>query len=71
MTRVWGWFNELSAARGEGFSGPAGVGYGDILAWTQLTGADPSPTEVSIIIAMDRAWRAEIRRLFDLKTPQK
>jgi hypothetical protein len=69
IAHVWNWFRELSAARGEGFSGPGNIGYRDISAWSQLTGSFPSPAEVRLLISMDNAWRAEIRRLLELKTP--
>ncbi|MBN9525785.1 MAG: hypothetical protein J0H82_06270 [Alphaproteobacteria bacterium] len=53
---LWGWFNELSDARGAGGLGPAPISYPDILAWSRLTGRRPAPWEIGVIKALDLVY---------------
>lgn len=53
---LWGWFHELSNARGSGGFGAAAISYPDILAWSRLTGRRPAPWEVDVIKALDVAY---------------
>lgn len=53
---IWGWFSELHQARtGSGFA-PNPITYEAIYAWSQLSGAIPTPWEVSVIKAIDAAY---------------
>jgi hypothetical protein len=42
--------------------GPNPIAWGEIAAWAALTGADLSPFEVRVILAIDRAWLEEQAR---------
>lgn len=50
---VWGWFSELSSARGSTGFGPAPITYADIVAWARLMAVRPLPWEVRAIKALD------------------
>lgn len=50
--QVYGWFNELAAARSSGF-GPNPIGYQDILAWAIVTRRRVAPWQVQAIRALD------------------
>jgi hypothetical protein len=56
---VWDWFWSLSETRAPGFSQPGRITFTEILAWSTLTGAQPTPREVSAICAMDDAFMSE------------
>lgn len=56
LAHIWGWFTELSAARGSSGFGPNPISYPDILAWTLLTGTVIRPAEIAAITAVDHAW---------------
>lgn len=62
---LFDWFLELSAARGAGMSGPLGISYSELLAWSRLTGRRPAPWEVEILRALDAVFLAASRRLRD------
>lgn len=53
---LFGWFIELSNARGPGALGPAPITYPDIDAWSRLTRRAPAPWEVRVIKALDGAY---------------
>ncbi|MCF3934351.1 hypothetical protein L1787_13120 [Acuticoccus sp. M5D2P5] len=53
---VWAWFWQLSNARGGGGFSIASIAYSEIAAWGELTLADPTPTEIGMIKAMDAAF---------------
>lgn len=61
------WFGELSDARGEGMSGPAAIRYVDIAAWSSLTGREPTPLEVRMLVLIDQTWRSEWYRYSELR----
>lgn len=52
---VWTWYCELAAARPAGF-GLSPIGYAEIAAWRDLTGARPGPHEVEWLRALDQAF---------------
>lgn len=56
---MWLWFWTLSAQRGEG---PAPISYRDIEAWAVMTGTYVLPEEVAMLVAMDSAYRTEVRK---------
>lgn len=66
---IWEWFTELSEARAAGFDGIAPITFLDIAAWSQLTDTLPTPSEIRLILRTDRAFCAELRRLWKLKQP--
>lgn len=49
------WFEQLSATRTSGMSGPNPLSPSDVLAWSELTGSKISPNEYLILRAMDAA----------------
>lgn len=46
-----------SKGSGGGMAGLEPIGYGDIDAWSRVTGTRPSPFEVATLRALDRAIR--------------
>jgi hypothetical protein len=50
------WWAELSAARGQGFSGPLPLSFTEIDAWSRLTGSALTAFEVSVLRDLDRAF---------------
>lgn len=54
---VWGWFWALSSQRRSGMGGPDAIGWDEIRAWSQLTGTITRPEEVSMLVALDVAYR--------------
>lgn len=53
---VWAWFAELNETRGANGFGPSPLAYAEIDAWRRLTGRRPSPADIAILRALDRAW---------------
>lgn len=47
---------EASSARRSNGWGPDPLGWVDLDAWVRLTGADPRPAEIRLILDIDRAW---------------
>lgn len=54
---LWEWFWQLSAVRGQGFSGPEPITFSEIASWTALTGEIVRREEVRVLLAMDAAYR--------------
>jgi hypothetical protein len=50
------WFEELSATRATGMSGPNPLAPSDVYAWSTITGARLTPNEYFIIRVMDAAY---------------
>ena len=59
---VWDWWEELSAGRAEGFSGPAPLSWLDIDAWARRTDRDPKPHEIWALFLLDATMRAGWRK---------
>lgn len=59
---VWDWFIKLSKRRVMGAMAPNPITYQDILAWSFLTGADPTPFEVDCILEVDQAWLSSAQK---------
>lgn len=57
VAHVWPWYLELAASRG-GTLAPAPISFGEIRAWSQLTGVVPSPYDVRLLQACDQAARS-------------
>lgn len=56
LEHCWHWFLYLNRTRsGSGF-GQNPISYQEILAWTQLTGVEPDPTEIQAIMSLDQAY---------------
>jgi hypothetical protein len=55
LAYILAWFAELSAARAQGFAGPAPLSYSEIAAWSTLTGNTPTPYETRMLRALDAA----------------
>ncbi|BDU76304.1 phage tail assembly chaperone [Mesoterricola sediminis] len=53
---VLSWFQDLSEARGGTGFGALPIQWGDIQAWSQLTGTTIRPWEVRLIRSLDRLW---------------
>lgn len=53
---IWEIFNDISATRRAGMSGPEAITYGEIGAYAQLYHHDFSPWEIDAIRRLDYAW---------------
>ncbi|MCP3065845.1 hypothetical protein LXT21_44465 [Myxococcus sp. K38C18041901] len=60
LAHVWGWFCELSGARGAGGFSIAPISFQDIEAWARLTGHQPTPAEVVLLRQLDDVFRDEL-----------
>lgn len=56
LAYLWQWFVEICEVRGSNGFGPNCITYPDIAAWAQLTGSRPTPWDVGVLRALDRAW---------------
>lgn len=52
---MWGWFCELSAARGGNGFGLSPISFTEIDAWARVTGERPTPWEVGLLRRIDTA----------------
>lgn len=57
MAHVWRWFLALSNMREWGEGGPKAIRATEIAAWASLTGANPTPREVRLILDLDVKFR--------------
>ena len=57
---LWGTFWSLCATRSQGFSGPNPITYGEIEAWSRLSGTPLEPHHVAVLTWMDRAFLAAL-----------
>lgn len=55
LEHVWRWYGELAEVRRSGMSIER-ISHGEISEWAEMTGASPNPFEVSVLIALDRAF---------------
>jgi len=53
---VWEWFIELCGGRQSGFGGAEPITYAEILAWSTLTAARPTATEISMLKSLDQLF---------------
>lgn len=67
LGHVWDWFPELAARRGAGMAGPNPLTHADVLAWATMTGRDPTPDEVRLLLRLDDTWLAVIREAREAK----
>ena len=56
---VWQWFHEVSSQRQ---TGPESLSWSDLRAWAELSGSQPSPQEIGLLVAMDRAFVGAVRK---------
>lgn len=59
---IWEWFRDLNRTRDEGLNGPKSITYSEILAWSSLTGNNPTPWEVGCLTALDAVWLNSTRK---------
>ncbi|MDP9809353.1 hypothetical protein J2W42_002201 [Rhizobium tibeticum] len=57
---LWSWFWELRQCQAPGFSGPAPISNLELATWCQITGNIIRREEVTIMRAMDGAFRAGV-----------
>lgn len=57
---LWRWFQELHTRRTAGMHGPAPITWQDLVAWSQLTGAEPSPWDCDVLMLLDNAFFASV-----------
>lgn len=63
VEHVWSFWTALHSARGASMDGPDVIGYVDIQAWSQLTGTPLVPSEVEMIVAIERLfWKYRERK---------
>lgn len=67
FAHVWDWFYELASRRGAGVAGPNPLTHGDVQAWATMTGRDPTPTEVRLLLRLDDCWLAVTREAREAK----
>jgi hypothetical protein len=65
--RLWMLFFDLSNARGQGFSGPEAISWGDIDAYDRMTGADIERWEAAALRRMDDAYLSECATLSEAR----
>ena len=58
MEHVWRWFGELSRTRSVGMIANP-ISYQEIMAWSIMTGAEPTPFEVGCLTALDATYLAK------------
>ncbi|MCY1042711.1 hypothetical protein OV208_15410 [Corallococcus sp. bb12-1] len=59
LAHVWGWFAELSNARGAGAFSLNPISFQDIESWARLTGSRPTSFEVQLLRRLDEAFLVE------------
>ncbi len=64
---LWAWFTDLSRPRGNNGFGMTHIGWGDIVAWLELSGISLAPWEMTALIRLD----AEIRNAMAEKQAEK
>lgn len=52
LVHVWNWFAEIISGVAPNGMGPSQVTWRDVLAWSQLTGEQPSAFEVRVILGL-------------------
>lgn len=55
MEHLLHWWRDLHEGRRYGW-GPEPIAFTDIEAWARLTGAQPRPAEIRVLMAIDREW---------------
>lgn len=60
-------FFDLSNARGQGFSGPEAISWGDIDAYDRMTGAEVERWEAAALRTMDNSYLDECARLAEAR----
>lgn len=53
---VWVWFGQMSCRRSNSAFGPNPIGWQDMAAWRDMTGNQPTPREVDLIMDLDTAF---------------
>jgi hypothetical protein len=60
LQHIWQWFDELSHARASNGFALMPIGWAEIHAWAVLTGAEPEPWEVRVLVRLDAAYRSVV-----------
>jgi hypothetical protein len=61
LAYLWEWWIELHAARPESAHGIAPFTYGELAAWSRLTGVEPTAWETATLLTLDRVYRTTIQ----------
>ena len=56
LSHLWSAFVFLSSGRSSGFSGPEGLSFSEIKAWSELTATPVSPADVDVIKKLDTLY---------------
>jgi len=56
MTYLWRWFIELHRGRTTNGMGPTRATHQDVLAWMQLSGAQPQQWELRALMSLGSLW---------------
>lgn len=59
---IWEWFLDLHRSRTSGAMTANPIPYSEILAWSTLTGNNPTPWEVGCLAALDAVWLNSTRK---------
>ncbi|MFB1482273.1 hypothetical protein [Corallococcus sp. RDP092CA] len=62
LAHVWGWFAELSNARGASAFTLNPISFQDMAAWGRLSGNRPSPFEVQLLRRLDEVFLVEVSK---------
>lgn len=62
---MWRWYCELGGSRTNNGFGLNPISYSEIKAWADLTGAEPTPWEVSLLKRLDQVTLAASRTAAD------
>ncbi|NOK32337.1 hypothetical protein HMI49_03860 [Corallococcus exercitus] len=62
LAHVWGWFAELSNARGAGAFTLNPISFPDMEAWVRLSGHRPTPFEVQLLRRLDESFLIEVSK---------
>lgn len=56
---IWGWYLDLRS----GLPGDAALSYGELAAWREMSGEEPTPGEVADLRAMDVVYLEVLRKV--------
>ncbi|RKG68646.1 hypothetical protein D7V80_11650 [Corallococcus sp. CA054B] len=62
LAHVWGWFAELSNARGAGAFTLNPISFSDMESWVRLSGHRPTSSEVQLLRRLDEAFLVEVSK---------
>jgi len=56
LAHLWSAFLSLHSGRASGFSGPQGLSFSEIKAWSELTATPVTPADVDVIKKLDTVY---------------